>query len=633
MSATTQPLRCLLVEDEEDDAKLILRELRARGYGVTSERVDTPEALRAALERAPWDLVISDFSMPQFSGLDALKILQASGRDLPFILVSGAMGEETAVNAMRAGAHDYLLKDKLTRLGPAVQRELREAAQRHARCEAELALIASEERFRRAIVDAPIPIMIHADDGAIIQTSRMWQTLTGYTAAELVTIEDWTERAYGARKAIVLADIDALYAMTGPKYEGDYEVRTKSGEVSIWEFSSAPLGRLQDGRRLVISMAMDVTERRSTQRKLSRTKQLLESTGALAKIGGWEVDLANMKLIWTSETFRIAGIDKAVEPALEEGINLFAPAARPVITAAVQAAIDTGTPYNLELPWIDRKGRQLWVITQGYAEMRDGKSVRLYGTIQDITERKRVEARIEQLSGVLHSIRAVMQMVVRERDPQKLLLEACQLLAQTRGYRLVWVGQAEAGSKRVRPAVAAGLDADYLQRITITWDESATGLGPTGTAMRTRHPVTCDDMRTDPRLAPWREAALSSGFASSSSVPMLCGERLFGVLTVYADHPAAFNQEEVTLLGDLASDLAYALQGIEGEAARKQAEAALLKQTEELHAKNTMLERFNAVVVGREMRMIELKREVNELCAKVGEPPRHRIAAIEESTP
>lgn len=139
MKTTGHPLRCLIVEDMEDDAMLVLRELRAHGYVVTAERVDTPEAMRAALERATWDLIVSDYTMPRFSGLEALKLLQARGSDLPFILVSGAMGEEVAVNAMRAGVHDYLLKNDLRRLGPAVKRELAHAADRRARRQAEAA--------------------------------------------------------------------------------------------------------------------------------------------------------------------------------------------------------------------------------------------------------------------------------------------------------------------------------------------------------------------------------------------------------------------------------------------------------------------------------------------------------------
>jgi len=129
----------------------------------------------------------------------------------------------------------------------------------------ENALRESEERFRRAVLNSPFPILIHAEDGAIIQASDSWCEITGYTREELATIEDWTERAYGERKVHVQADIDTLYGLAGRKYEGDYSIRTKSGNIRIWEFSSASLGRLPDGRRLVISMALDVTERRHSE--------------------------------------------------------------------------------------------------------------------------------------------------------------------------------------------------------------------------------------------------------------------------------------------------------------------------------------------------------------------------------
>ena len=134
----------------------------------------------------------------------------------------------------------------------------------------------SEERFRRAVLDAPFPILLHAEDGTIIQAGNSWCEITGYTPEELRTVGDWTERAYGERKALVQAEIDALYTLDHRKYEGDHVIRTKSGAVRIWEFSSAPLGRLPDGRRLVISMAMDVTERRQAEEEIRQLNQTLE---------------------------------------------------------------------------------------------------------------------------------------------------------------------------------------------------------------------------------------------------------------------------------------------------------------------------------------------------------------------
>src|SRR5688500_5916385 len=131
------PLRVLIVEDLEDDALLLLRVLRRAGYDLTSERVDTIAAFSRALERQAWDVIIADYSLPEFNGLSTLALMKARGLDLPFIIVSGNIGEDIAVAAMKAGAHDYIMKNNLARLLPAIERELREAEVRRARKRAE----------------------------------------------------------------------------------------------------------------------------------------------------------------------------------------------------------------------------------------------------------------------------------------------------------------------------------------------------------------------------------------------------------------------------------------------------------------------------------------------------------------
>lgn len=136
----SKPLRVLFVEDSEEDTLLQLRELRHGGYDPSYKRVETSEAMRAALDKEPWDIIISDHRMPRFSAPKALALLKRKRLDLPFIIVSGQIGEELAVSLMKAGAHDYISKDSLARLVPAIQRELREAVVRreHKQAEEEL---------------------------------------------------------------------------------------------------------------------------------------------------------------------------------------------------------------------------------------------------------------------------------------------------------------------------------------------------------------------------------------------------------------------------------------------------------------------------------------------------------------
>ncbi|PTL82072.1 ATP-binding protein [Vitiosangium sp. GDMCC 1.1324] len=150
------PLRLLLIEDFEDDALVVLRELKRSGYDVTHTRVETADAMTRALETATWDAIIADYSLPRFDALAAFALVQKRGLDVPFLIVSGQIGEDTAVAAMRAGVHDFLLKDRLSRLGPAVARELREAAHRAERRKMQEHLLLSDRLASLGLLAASV---------------------------------------------------------------------------------------------------------------------------------------------------------------------------------------------------------------------------------------------------------------------------------------------------------------------------------------------------------------------------------------------------------------------------------------------------------------------------------------------
>src|SRR5579862_6409611 len=155
----TTSLRLLLVEDNDNDATLLVHSLTRGGYDVACHRVDTAEALTDALTGGVWDLVIADYTMPRFSGGEALRLLRERDVDLPFIFVSGTIGEDAAVNAMKTGAHDYIMKGNLTRLVPAVDRELREAVVRRERARADERL--AHLAYHDALTDLPNRYLLH----------------------------------------------------------------------------------------------------------------------------------------------------------------------------------------------------------------------------------------------------------------------------------------------------------------------------------------------------------------------------------------------------------------------------------------------------------------------------------------
>ena len=210
----SKKLRVLLVEDSENDAVLVTRELKKGGYVPVVERVETPESMRKVLNEKTWDLVISDYVLPRFSGLDALKLLKKSGIDLPFVVVSGKIGEDTAVEAMRAGAHDYIMKDNLTRLNPAIKRELEEVKVRQERRDAERDLVQShnelektnkklldeiserkklekqvfeEKEYLQNVIDSATEIIIAVDKNNRINTwNKSAEQITGYKQKDVI---------------------------------------------------------------------------------------------------------------------------------------------------------------------------------------------------------------------------------------------------------------------------------------------------------------------------------------------------------------------------------------------------------------------------------------------------------------
>jgi signal transduction histidine kinase len=193
-----KPLNVLMVEDDERDAALLLRELRRGGYDPVSQRVETREDLRAALEKRAWDIVLSDYSMPRFGAPEALSIVRENGHELPFIIISGTIGEEAAVEAMRAGAHDFMPKGALARLLPAIEREMREVAVRVQRKKMQEQLMMSERMASVGILAASVaheinnPLAVLAANLEIIA-----QSLVGIAAAGASSAADALQASAG----------------------------------------------------------------------------------------------------------------------------------------------------------------------------------------------------------------------------------------------------------------------------------------------------------------------------------------------------------------------------------------------------------------------------------------------------
>ncbi|MHC4885687.1 MAG: hybrid sensor histidine kinase/response regulator [Planctomycetota bacterium] len=275
------PVKLLLIEDNDDDAFLVLRQLKREGFDVEHHQVCTAEGVRDALRESHPDLIISDYSMPGFTGLDALKIVREEDANLPFFLVSGTIGEALAVEAMHAGAQDYLMKDNLRRLGEATRRELKEAARkREDRAEQEL--------LRTAISQAAEAVVITAKDGTIEYVNPAFESITGYSR----------EEARGQTPALLKSGThdDSFYQQlwstleAGEVWKGQFVNRRKDGTQYEEEATITPVFDGEGALTHYVAVKRDITEQRRMEEEL-RQSEKLQVIGQLA--GGVAHDFNN----------------------------------------------------------------------------------------------------------------------------------------------------------------------------------------------------------------------------------------------------------------------------------------------------------------------------------------------------
>lgn len=430
-----EPLKVLLVEDEPSDAELVMRELKRAGILCVGCRVDTEADFRRELDAFAPNLILSDFNMPQFDGMAALAIAHALRPDIPFIFVSGTLGEDYAIRALKSGATDYVLKENLVRLPPAAHRALQDAKIATEQQRMRAALHHSEQRFRLAA-----------------STGDVW---------------DWT---------------------------------VATGEAHF-----------------------------SHQWK--------------ARLGYADHEIANTAQAW---------------------LALLHPEDRAAVLEAFRAHVVRREPYAIEYRARTKDGEYRWSYSKGLALWNaQGRATYMAGTVVDIHERKQAEIKIRRLNRVYAVLSGINALIVRVRLREELFRDACRIAVEAGEFRLAWIGLVNEGVGEVVPAAWWGSGEDYIQKMPMGLRPGPDGvMGFAGQVVADARALVVQDMASDARVK-LREESREMGFASVALLPLVVAAKPIGVLALYSGEAGFFDAEEMKLLLELASDIAFALDHID----------------------------------------------------------------------
>lgn len=431
-------LRVLLIEDNDDDALLLLRELRRNGWEVVFKRVDTASALDAALTSETWDIVISDYQMPQFDGLEALLLVQHHAPDIPFLVISGAIGEDIAVAAMKAGAHDYLMKDNLKRLAPAIVRELKEAEVRRERRRTEQALRKSEERLRMALDAAKMAAFIFNPATDTVRRTGSLRRLLELPVED--TGSAFFRRIHPDDRDRLVTTLKRL-SPEEPAYTAEYRVQAPDGGYR-WVVDSAEARFDGKGEVTVVhGVCADISERREAEEALRQSesffRQTLESIPGMVFTTRADGYCDYQSRQWVDYT----GIPMSEH--LGDGWNrLLHPEDRGRALSAWRSAVEGRAPYDLEYRVRRHDGVYEWFRVIGHP-IRDaeGQIARWFGVAMNIEQLKRAEGAIQRQNELLGGINRILESAVSDFDREEFVTTCLAVAEEISGSTISFIGE------------------------------------------------------------------------------------------------------------------------------------------------------------------------------------------------
>lgn len=582
-------LKILFVEDDPVDAEFAVSTLKKSGLACVARRVQTGGELVRELEAFAPDIVLCDFTLPGFDGMSALKIVRETRPDTPLIFLSGTIGEETAIETLKRGAVDYILKSSLKRLAPAIRRALKDAEEHAERKRAEqqrVELTARLQKYQEQIsgILATVPGVVWEQYGqpdtathCVNFVSEYITTLTGYSIEDWLTTPDFwlvimhpDDRAQAARTAVENFS-------SGKGGNQHFRWITKDGRT-LWVESTYRV--IPDARGAPMGLrgaTFDITARKQGEEAISRQRAFLrqiidlDPNFVFAKDLQGRFTLANQAI---SEAYgttpdRLTGkTDADFNPDKQE-VAKFQRDDQEVFETLKTKFIPAEklTDAGGRVRWFQTVKRPL-VSPAGTAEL-------VLGVATDITLRKQQEERIARLSRIHALLSGINSLIVRSRDRQQLFEESCRIAVEKGGFNIGWIAVLDPASGKLMPVAQAGLPLHVGAGGDSS--DSRAGLVPAGVAevvLREKRPAIDNDIGRGPDgmkggIGPdtlsVRQAAVGLGAKAVIVLPLNVEGRTFGVLTLYAPEPDFFDADEVKLLTELAGDISFGLEFIAKE--------------------------------------------------------------------
>jgi diguanylate cyclase (GGDEF)-like protein/PAS domain S-box-containing protein len=608
MNGRRERLRVLFVEDSPQDCELVLNELKRAGFDVEHRRVQTQPALEEALRTFSPEVILSDFTMPQLTGSEALSIVRVSVPETPFIFVSGTIGEDRAADAMKLGATDYVLKDRLKRLAPAVRRALQEAKERIQYQQAQRALRESEERFRSFMRHLPGRASITDFEGRYTYVNENWLVAFGKAASDVLGRthdEVWPPERVARLKPYHQQVIETNQSVsrvfgTGP-----------GGHDRWWLSHYFPIPDAHGKTAMVGTIAMDITAQKLQEEKIARLNRIHavlsginslivrvrdrqelfnEACRIAVEHGGFGIAWVGMLRPETLTVVPVAwgGIDAGALALSENTARTDIPLGGGLVGRAIRSkrpafsndltkehsvggerrseAMRRGYRSVIVLPLLaaDEVVGNLSLFAKEEDFFNEGEIkllTELAGDISYAISNIALQEKLAKLSRIRAVSSTINAAIVRIRERALLLEETCRIALEQGKFELVWVASLDQERQEIRPVAWAGFSEEAAK--AVSWASISAAKGTLGEAIRTRRPAVRDDIEAQLPAGKLRQEALKKGCRSTVCVPVAVDDTVVALIVLFAPGVGFFDEDELALLNEMTTDVSFALQSIE----------------------------------------------------------------------